>query len=540
MIILLFILLLSLFSQPALATDINVICPNDPDPNPTSLKCTLTPDNLPLFDETNIAPGFLQQKIITVNNQDTDNPCFLKAETIKKSGHDLLLDGTHRLNLSITSNSDLLYSGPVIFGNLSLDKVDIGSTRNYYWTVSFPQSANNDYQALSAVFDINLKFTCADNPNWQPPVINPQSGVFLSEFMPQPPSNNEWVEIFNNNDFDVILDGWQIDDLIPSGQSVKHIPFVTISAQSFYVFDLSSSAYLNNGGDDVNLIDNTGQVIENVSYDTSSTDLSWSKQMDGTWCQSLPTKGNVNDLCYSAVDGAVGGATTTSTSNPGPSQCTDAPPGTPSNLTAVTLGGGQVKLDWTHANPPYTSYLVAYGPADGDFRYGNPNIGTDNNYTVSGLTPGAQYCFYVRAQNGCMPGKRSNVVCVNRASSIPIVETSPPPGFEPGILGETSDEKSTEIINLPDIMGETDTTCTHYHIPLLFLLALLINSLYFNKKPKDNIILPVLISLSTGLVDWFVLKEACCSLPSDICRFFPVGNLISLILPYLVFRQKHN
>jgi LPXTG-site transpeptidase (sortase) family protein len=105
----------------------------------------------------------------------------------------------------------------------------------------------------------------------------------------------------------------------------------------------------------------------------------------------------------------------------GPPVCTDDKPGTPTNLRGSWLGSTQVKLDWEHAADPHTSYLVAYGPSENDFPWGNPNVGNDNTYTVGSLTPGAQYCFYVQAQNGCMPGDRSNVFCTNQGSTVPIV-----------------------------------------------------------------------------------------------------------------------
>lgn len=219
------------------------------------------------------------------------------------------------------------------------------------------------------------------------------------------------------------------------------------------------------------------------------------------------------------------------------SVCNDPIPATPAGLTAIaTLGS--VDLNWNHVSPPFTSYLIAYG-FDGDtFLYGNPNIGSVNSYTVTGLTPGAQYCFYVRAQNGCMPGLRSEIACINSGSATLIVETSPPPGFEPDILGETTDEETGDMVDLPDIRGDSDVACENYYIPLLYILALFINSLYFFRNPKGNIILPVLVSLIAGLVDWFILRKTCCLLPSIFCRFFYIGNILSLFLPYFLLQKR--
>lgn len=546
MIILFIVLFLCFFSSPALASDITVTCPNDPNPNPTSLSCTLSPDNIPLFDEKNIAPGFITtpSKLITVDNLDTGNPCFLEAQTIKKSGSDLLLEGAHRLNLSIISNSSLLYSGPLIFSNLNLDKVDIGSSRNYYWTISFPQQAGNDYQALSANFDINLNFTCADNPTWQPPVINPQSGLYLSEYMPR---GAEWVEIFNNNTFPVILDGWHIDDDPTAGQSPILIPYANIAAKSFYVLELGSG-FLNDTkqsgkdyADYVVLINDQNIVVESTWYSTSSVDLSWSKQTDGSWCQTTPSKGTVNNPCPGVAGTSTSTGTVLSQTTSSPPVCNDAKPATPTGLL-ITTTLGAANLSWTPISPPITSYLIAYGPTSDNILYGNPNIGLSTNYTVGGLTPGAAYCFYVRAQNGCMPGDTSETVCINPGSNIPIVETEPPAGFQPEVLGETTDNSEInqvtldEDLNLPDILGDTTSTCTTLYIPILFILAFILNILIFLKNPQ-SLFLPFLISLTTFVIDYLLLQKFCCRI-SILCRFYFIGNIASFFIPKIIFNQS--
>ena len=104
-------------------------------------------------------------------------------------------------------------------------------------------------------------------------------------------------------------------------------------------------------------------------------------------------------------------------SPPGPYICTDAKPGTPSNLTASCVSSTEVKLNWTAASDPHTSYVLAYGPSIGDYRFGSPDMGNGTEYTVKSLTPNTQYCFYIHAQNNCMPGDKSNVVCISCGSS---------------------------------------------------------------------------------------------------------------------------
>jgi len=537
-----FLLLLWFFlNKPAFASDIIVTCPNDPSNQPSELSCQLNNSD-PLFSESNISPGFLSQENITVENLDTDNPCFLKAETIKNSGDDLLLEGTDRLNLSIISNSSLLYSGPLIFTNLNLGQVDISSTRNYYWTVSFPVSAGNDYQNLSANFDINLNFICADNPTWQPSVTNPTSGVYLSEFMPQTPEGDEWVEIYNNNSFPVNLTKWRIKD-DPTNKNPPKVFDASIPAKSFFVINFAKGYLNDNGTDYVVLISDIGTTIESVSYSGSSTTKSWSKQTDGLWCQTSITKGCANDPCpgVAAVSSSI--SVSAPSSSP-PTACTDPKPATPTGLS-ITSDINTATLSWDPVSPPLTSYLIAFGPSADNILYGNPNIGLSTSYTVGGLTSGAQYCFYVRAQNGCMPGDASQTVCINTGSNIPIVETEPPAGFQPQVLGEITEipqiNQTTieEDLNLGDILGDSTSSCTTLYIPILFILAFILNSLIFLKNSDSNLFLSFLISLTTFVIDYFLLQKFCCRI-SFLCRFYFIGNIISFILPKLIFNFKNN
>jgi LPXTG-site transpeptidase (sortase) family protein len=146
--------------------------------------------------------------------------------------------------------------------------------------------------------------------------------------------------------------------------------------------------------------------------------------------------------------------------NPGAPACNDQKPGTPSNLRVTRISPTQIRLDWNHAADPHTSYLVAYGPSIGNYPWGSPDIGNGNNYTVKSLTPGAQYCFYVRAQNGCMPGDKSNEVCINVGSTIRILGVTDNynplvDGIKESYGGEVLGE-STELMGTAEVVYSTD------------------------------------------------------------------------------------
>ncbi len=140
--------------------------------------------------------------------------------------------------------------------------------------------------------------------------------------------------------------------------------------------------------------------------------------------------------------------------------CNDTDPGAPTNLKAIALGGGKVKLTWDNAPGPHTSYAVAYGPSVGNYLYGDPNVGNVTSYTVLALNPGGNYCFYVQAQNGCKGGIPSNVVCTNQPGTIRVlgVSTNDNPlidGIKESFGGEVLGA-FTELMNTAEVVYSTD------------------------------------------------------------------------------------
>jgi len=91
-----------------------------------------------------------------------------------------------------------------------------------------------------------------------PLISNPQpqtyNNIYLSEVMVDPETgSSEWIEIYNNNDFQIFLNSWYIDDLENEGTTPKKFS-LTVNSQDYAVFELSSSMF-NNNGDSVRLLD---------------------------------------------------------------------------------------------------------------------------------------------------------------------------------------------------------------------------------------------------------------------------------------------
>lgn len=96
------------------------------------------------------------------------------------------------------------------------------------------------------------------------------SPIVINEFVYNPSSGNEWIELFNKTGGDINLENWQLvdgngisDDLTLTG---------TIPANGILVFEKSGGdGWLNNSGSEsITLKDNNDQIKDTVSYKNSS------------------------------------------------------------------------------------------------------------------------------------------------------------------------------------------------------------------------------------------------------------------------------
>lgn len=126
--------------------------------------------------------------------------------------------------------------------------------------------------------------------------------------------------------------------------------------------------------------------------------------------------------------------------------CGNSKPSAPGALTgAVGPEDGQITLSWGKPTGNYTYFLLAYGDTKESPKWGNPDIGKDVVYTVSGLGTGTYY-FWVRAGNGCMPGDFVGPTAVTISSgALGALPNQPASGFVPGVLGETTENDAPDL-----------------------------------------------------------------------------------------------
>ncbi len=197
-------------------------------------------------------------------------------------------------------------------------------------------------------------------------VITPilYQNIYISEAMVNPPSGeNEWVELFNNNEFSVSLIDWYIDDIQNRGSSPRLFS-LEISAKTYGIIDISSSIF-NNTGDSVRLLDFNKNRVDDFEYASTNQGKTVGRiSIDSDeFCIQEPSKGIVNSSCINP----------TVTPNP-----TSKPTSKPTNPSY-----------------PSATAVITRSPSISINRY----INTNNNLTPINLTIGGREILGASSRN---------------------------------------------------------------------------------------------------------------------------------------------
>ncbi|NTU73588.1 lamin tail domain-containing protein [Candidatus Roizmanbacteria bacterium] len=164
------------------------------------------------------------------------------------------------------------------------------------------------------------------SPTVTPPI---PTNIYLSEVMTYPITADkyEWVELYNNNDQDVALEKWYIDDRGDSGSTPKQFS-LTIKSKSFATYILTTSMF-NNDGDQVRLLNPNKAVVDGFEYGDSEQGKTWGRVSieSDTFCLQDPTPLSANKACIVdtatqppiAISTNTPAATTPAKITPGPS-----------------------------------------------------------------------------------------------------------------------------------------------------------------------------------------------------------------------------
>ena len=127
------------------------------------------------------------------------------------------------------------------------------------------------------------------------PVINK---IYLSEIMANPNTGeNEWVELYNDNDYFVTLDNWMIDDQTGGGATPFYFS-LTIPAFSYNSVNLSKTMF-NNDEDQVNLYNSNNILQDSFEYQKSKKNITLGRinWENDDFCEQTPSKNLSNRGC---------------------------------------------------------------------------------------------------------------------------------------------------------------------------------------------------------------------------------------------------
>jgi len=124
--------------------------------------------------------------------------------------------------------------------------------------------------------------------------------IVINELLPSPAGSDaeeEWIEVFNLNDFEVDISSWQIKDIVGKTKTYIFPKETKISAKGFLVLKRPiTKITLNNDGDGVKFTGPDGKIIDEISYQKTEEGKSYNRTESGwIWSGNLtPGAQNIN------------------------------------------------------------------------------------------------------------------------------------------------------------------------------------------------------------------------------------------------------
>jgi hypothetical protein len=122
--------------------------------------------------------------------------------------------------------------------------------------------------------------------------------ILINEILPSPTGSDatdEWIEIFNPNNFEFNLSGWKIQDTTGKTKIYIFPKETKILVKGFLVLKRPQSKItLNNDGDGLKLIDPEGKTIDEISYQKAEEGKSYNRGENGWFWNENLTPGAEN------------------------------------------------------------------------------------------------------------------------------------------------------------------------------------------------------------------------------------------------------
>lgn len=127
-------------------------------------------------------------------------------------------------------------------------------------------------------------------------IVTPvQAQVVINEVAPYLTTSSEWIELYNTGSTPVDIGSWLLRDQLATPSDLKEFELETILEPHSYLI-VETINKLNNTADGVTLLTDTGEVVDQMSFTSSTQNLSWARvpDADSNWVLSTPTKGLTN------------------------------------------------------------------------------------------------------------------------------------------------------------------------------------------------------------------------------------------------------
>ena len=123
-------------------------------------------------------------------------------------------------------------------------------------------------------------------------------GIVINEILPSPEgpdAENEWIEIFNQNNFIVSLADWKIKDSEGSVHTFIFSKTAQILAKEFLILSRKTTKItLNNDGDEISIIQPDGKIIDRVDFVKAPLSQSYNLTETGWLWSTTLTPGAIN------------------------------------------------------------------------------------------------------------------------------------------------------------------------------------------------------------------------------------------------------
>ena len=194
--------------------------------------------------------------------------------------------GTYRVTLRVTNESGLFDETFIEITVLPEEETTI--------------TTNNTSQASeSTSISSNTTTTKTTNEETtQDSILQTYPSLLLSEIMPNPTgsdTNQEWIEIYNPNDFPVNTKNYTLDDLTDAGSSPMKLQSIEIQPKSHYlVFDPTIS--LNNSKEEIQLFDPNGTLLDKIYFAEAKEGQSLARLKQEWLWTTFPTPNYKNEI----------------------------------------------------------------------------------------------------------------------------------------------------------------------------------------------------------------------------------------------------